>query len=148
LACLIIAVSCVEYQAGANRDRHALLRLGQRTQGTLQNITITRHLPWFWWRDYSFEVSYVDQAGAGHQARMEANAKLLAKHTVRDGKFTHHLIEVAFLPDNPTVAALPEALGGSIWGYVFAAFAIAVGFAYYWIWRHELQKRPTRGGSG
>jgi hypothetical protein len=130
-ACLLVAVCCFGYQQAANRESRALLTVGRRTQGTLQNITVTRHFPLFWLTGYSFNVSYNDQAGTEHRAQMEANEELFTKHTTGAGQFTHHAIEVVFRPEDPTVAGLPEALGGSIWGYVIAAILLVIGcFAY------------------
>ena len=97
---------------------------------------IARHLPLFWLTDYSFDVSYIDHAGTPRRARMEANAELFTKHTLGAGRFTHHPIEVAFLAEDSTVVALPEILGGSIWGYVIATILFAMGCFIYRRSRH------------
>ena len=109
-----------------------LLEIGHRTQGRLENITITRHLPFlFWWPFYSFDVSYVDDAGASHRKQMGVSAEVFTKNTLDNGRFTHHNIEVAFLPHHPDVVGLPEALGSSVWGYVIAVVPLLIGFALF-----------------
>ena len=109
-----------------------LLEIGHRTQGRLENVTITRHFPlFFWWPFYSFDVSYGDDAGASHRKQMDVSAEVFTKNTLPDGRFTHHNIEVAFLRDRPDVVGLPEALGNSVWGYVIAAVPVLIGLALF-----------------
>jgi len=132
IACLLIAVCCGGYQTSANRERRMLLETGHRTQGRLENITITRHLPFlFWWPFYSFDVSYVDDAGASHRKQMGVSAEVFTKNTLDNGRFTHYNIEVAFLSHHPDVVGLPEALGSSVWGYVIALVPLLIGFALF-----------------
>jgi hypothetical protein len=131
-ACLLIAVCCGGYQTSANREQRMLLEIGHRTQGRLENVTITRHLPlFFWWPSRSFDVSYVDDAGASHRKQMDVSAEVFTKNTLANGRFTHHNIEVAFLPHHPDIVGLPEALGSSVWGYVIAIVPLLIGFALF-----------------
>ncbi len=131
-ACLLIAVCCVGYQTSANRERRMLLEIGHRTQGRLENVTITRYLPlFFWWPSRSFDVWYVDDAGAPHRKQMDVSAEVFKKNTLANNRFTHHSIEVAFLPHHPDVVGLPEALGSSVWGYVIAVVPLLIGFALF-----------------
>ena len=128
-AWLLVAVCCVGYQTSANRERRTLLEAGHRTQGTLENITRTTHS--FFWPSYTFDVSYMDDAGAPHRETMDANAELFTENTIVGGKFTHHMMEVVFLPDHPHVAGLPKALGNSVWVFVIAIVPLFLGLCLF-----------------
>lgn len=128
----LFGICCIGYQTQVNGQNRKLLTVGHRTQGLLENITITKH---FWLSDYSFDVSYTDDAGVSHRVAMDANAGLFAKNTTSQETFSHHPIEVTFLSNEPELAGLPDALGPSLWGYVFAIVLFSFGV-------YEWRKRP------
>ncbi|HZV33285.1 MAG TPA: hypothetical protein VFB72_01815 [Verrucomicrobiae bacterium] len=140
-AFLLAAVCCVGYQIVENREHRTLLEAGHRTQGTLDNITRTTHDLIL--SSYTFEISYLDDAGASHRQTMDANAQLFNENTYDGDKFTHHQIEVVFLPYRPDVAGLPKALGISVRGYVVALLLSLLGF----LWFRSLSRKAARTNS-
>jgi hypothetical protein len=119
-ALAVMAVCCAGYQTTKNEEQKLLRETGRQTQGMLENITISKRFPLLWWADYSFDVSYVDDTGKSHRQRLEGNSVVYGKNILGDGRFTHHSIEVIYLPNRPDVAVFPETLGPGCWGYIFA----------------------------
>jgi hypothetical protein len=119
-ALAVIAVCGAGYQATNNWEQKLLRETGLHVQGMLENITITRQFPIGWLVGYSFDVSYVDDAGKSHRQQLDGNSLVYEKNVIGDGKFTHHSIEVIYLPNRPDVAVFPETLGPGYWGYIIA----------------------------
>ena len=112
-----------------NRTHWLLKNRGQRTQGTLENVTQKTHLTYFipTFRTYMFEVSFHDQNGKLHKVYTEVSGDMLEKNTVGNTKFTHHPIDVVFLADDPKVSGLPEMLGISIFPLLIGSIIFLVG---------------------
>ena len=118
-ALAVIAACFVGYQATNNEEYTMLRETGRHVQGMLENIIITRQ-PLLGWAGYSFDISYVDDNGTSHRQQLEGNSEVYGKNVVSDGKFTHHNIDLVYLPNRPDIAAFPETLGPGYWGFVIA----------------------------
>jgi hypothetical protein len=136
---VLLGVAVLYFQVQKTREHRLLKAAGQHISGTLQMVT--KHRTNFITTGYDLTVDY-----AGRRKSFSVDSDLATKHTLVDGRFTRHPVDVVYLPNRPEIAELPEMLAASDWpsyliGIVFTLSGVTGIRPTIRAWR--LSKRAT-----